>query len=50
MNFATFIVVAILVLIVFLIVRNMIRNIKTGKSLDGGCCGECSQCGGKCHH
>lgn len=46
----TVIVAAVLVLIVALIVRSMIKNVKNGKGIDGGCGGDCSRCGGHCQH
>ncbi len=44
----TIIVGAVLVIICVLIIRHMIKNVKAGKGLDGGCGGDCSKCGG-CH-
>ncbi len=44
----TFIVGAALVLGVGMIIRNMIRDKKQGKSIQ--CGGECKHCGGHCHH
>ena len=42
----TFVVGAILVIVVFLIVRSMIHDKKNGKSLQ--CGGDCKNCGGHC--
>ena len=42
----TLIVLAVLVLAVGLVLRNMIRAKKAGKSLQCGC--DCSSCGGHC--
>ncbi len=42
----TFIVLAVLVVIVCIVVRSMIRDKKNGKSIQ--CGGECSKCRG-CH-
>ena len=42
----TFIVLAVLVVIVCIVVRSMIRDKKNGKSIQ--CSGECSKCRG-CH-
>ncbi|MDE5803143.1 MAG: FeoB-associated Cys-rich membrane protein [Lachnospiraceae bacterium] len=44
----TIAVLAVLAGIVALIVRNMIRSRKSGKSLPCGC--DCGHCGGKCGH
>lgn len=44
----TCIVGAILVIIVGLIIRNMIKAKKAGKSIQCGC--DCKDCGGHCHH
>jgi hypothetical protein len=43
----TFIVLAVLVIIVCLVVRSMISDKKKGKSLQ--CGGDCKHCGGHCH-
>lgn len=43
----TWIVLAVLVLIVALIIRGMIRDKKNGKSVL--CGGDCKSCGGYCH-
>lgn len=43
----TFLVLAVLVLIVALIIRGMIRDKKAGKSVL--CGGDCKYCGGHCH-
>lgn len=40
-------VLIILVLVVALVVRNMIKDKKSGKSLQ--CGGDCKYCGGHCH-
>ena len=42
----TFVVGAILVIVVSLIVRSMIHDKKNGKSLQ--CGGDCKNCGGHC--
>ena len=42
----TFVVGAILVIVVCLIVRSMIHDKKNGKSLQ--CDGDCKNCGGHC--
>ena len=42
----TFVVGAILVIVVCLIVRSMIHDKKNGKSLQ--CGGDCKNCGGRC--
>ncbi len=47
MNVGTFIVGAILVVIVGIIIAKMIKDKKNGKSLQCGC--DCSKCGGHCH-
>jgi competence protein ComGC len=44
----TLIVLAILILIVALIIANMIKDKKKGKSLQ--CGGDCSRCHGHCPH
>lgn len=44
----TFIVLVILAGIVALVVRNMIKDKKKGKSIQ--CGGDCSHCGGHCSH
>ena len=44
---ATFLVGVVLAGIVALIVRSMIRDKKSGKSLQ--CGGDCGKCGGRCH-
>lgn len=44
----TFIVGTILVIIVGLIIRNMIKAKKAGKSIQCGC--DCNHCGGGCKH
>lgn len=43
----TFIVGAVLLIIVGLIVKSMVRDKKNGKSIQ--CGGDCGKCGG-CHH
>lgn len=43
----TIIVGAVLLLIVGLAVRSMVRDKKSGKSLQ--CGGDCKNCGGHCH-
>lgn len=43
----TFFVGAGLIVIVFLIIKSMIRDKKNGKSIQ--CGGDCSKCGGGCH-
>ena len=43
----TAVVIVILAGIVALIVRNMIRDKKNGKSIQ--CGGNCTNCGGHCH-
>ena len=43
----TIIVGAVLLLVVGLAVRSMIRDKKSGKSLQ--CGGDCKNCGGHCH-
>lgn len=43
----TFIVLILLVLIIYLVIRSMIRDKKKGKSLQ--CGGDCKHCGGHCH-
>lgn len=43
----TIIVGAILLLVVALVIRSMVRDKKSGKSLQ--CGGDCSHCGGRCH-
>ena len=43
----TVVVLIILVLVVALVVRNMIKDKKSGKSLQ--CGGDCKYCGGHCH-
>ncbi|MDD6157553.1 MAG: FeoB-associated Cys-rich membrane protein [Lachnospiraceae bacterium] len=45
---ATIIISIALIVIVAFIIRGMIRNVKNGKGLDGGCSGNCSKCG-RCH-
>lgn len=50
-NLATILVCAVLLLVVFLILRGMIRDRRAGKSLCGGSCASCpmgSACGGSC--
>ena len=47
-NIGTVLVVAVLVLIVFLIVRSMLRDKKAGRSSCGSNCAHC-QMTGKCH-
>ena len=42
----TFVVGAILVIVVCLIVRSMIHDKKNGKSMQ--CVGDCKNCGGHC--
>jgi hypothetical protein len=44
----TFIVLVVLIVIVALIIRNMVKDKKNGKSLH--CGGDCSHCKGNCHH
>ena len=44
----TVVVLAILAGVVALIVRKMIKDKKTGKSIQ--CGGDCSHCGGHCGH
>ena len=44
----TAIVLAVLIGIVFLIVKSMVRDKKNGKSLQ--CGGDCRSCGGHCGH
>lgn len=44
---ATFLVGVVLAGIVALIIRSMIRDKKSGKSLQ--CGGDCRKCGGHCH-
>lgn len=44
----TFIVAAVLVIIVAAIIMNMIKAKKNGKSVQCGC--DCSHCGGDCGH
>ncbi len=46
---ATIIISIVLLVIVYLIIRSMIRNVKNGKSIEG-CGGDCSKCGGCSHH
>ncbi len=43
----TFIVGAILTAIVAMVIRSMIRDKKSGKSLQCGC--DCKNCSGHCH-
>lgn len=43
----TFIVLAVLSVIVFMIIKGMRRDKKNGKSIQ--CGGDCSHCGGHCH-
>ncbi|MBS7339121.1 MAG: FeoB-associated Cys-rich membrane protein [Bacillota bacterium] len=43
----TLIVVVVLVIIVALIIRSMIKDKKSGKSLQCGC--DCKNCSGHCH-
>lgn len=43
----TFIIAVILLMIVALIIRSMIRDKKSGKSLQCGV--DCKHCGGHCH-
>ena len=43
----TFIVLVVLGLIVFLIIRSMVKAKKNGKSIS--CGGDCKNCGGGCH-
>jgi hypothetical protein len=43
----TFVVAAILVIVVGLVIRSMIRDKKAGKSVQ--CGGDCKHCGGHCH-
>lgn len=44
---ATVIVGGVLLLVVALIVRGMIKDKKSGKSIQ--CGGDCKHCGGHCH-
>ncbi len=44
---ATVIVGGVLLLVVALIVRSMIKDKKSGKSIQ--CGGDCKHCGGHCH-
>ncbi len=48
MSIADIIVLLIVALILILIIRFMVKNVKAGRGLDGGCGGDCSKCGG-CH-
>lgn len=43
----TAVVGIILFTIVYCIVRNMLKDVKNGKSIQCGC--DCSKCGGACH-
>ncbi len=43
----TFIVLAVLAVIVALVIRGMVRDKKNGKSIQ--CGGDCRHCGGHCH-
>ena len=43
----TFIVLVVLGLIVFLIIRSMVKEKKNGKSIS--CGSDCKNCGGGCH-
>ena len=43
----TFIVLAVLAVIVALVIRDMVRDKKNGKSIQ--CGGDCRHCGGHCH-
>ena len=43
----TLIVVVVLVIVVALIIRSMIKDKKSGKSLQCGC--DCKNCSGHCH-
>lgn len=43
----TFVVLVILAVIIVLVVRSMIRDKKSGKSIQ--CGGDCKYCGGHCH-
>ncbi|MDW2796027.1 FeoB-associated Cys-rich membrane protein [Clostridium boliviensis] len=43
----TFAVAAVVIGVVALIIRNMIRDKKNGKSIQ--CGGQCKDCGGHCH-
>ena len=52
-NWMNILLITVIVLILYFVVRSMIRNKKTGKSVCGGncaCCGVCSGCRtcGKC--
>ena len=40
-------VLAVLAGVVTLIIRNMVRDVKAGKSIQCGC--DCKHCGGHCH-
>ena len=43
----TLIVIVVLVIVVTLIIRSMIKDKKSGKSLQCGC--DCKNCSGHCH-
>ena len=43
----TFIVLAVLAVIVALVIRGVVRDKKNGKSIQ--CGGDCRHCGGHCH-
>ncbi len=43
----TLIVIVVLVIVVALIIRSMIKDKKSGKSLQCGC--DCKNCSGHCH-
>ncbi|MCR5664155.1 MAG: FeoB-associated Cys-rich membrane protein [Oscillospiraceae bacterium] len=47
-NLINIVLVAVVVLIVWLLVRGMIRDKKAGKSACGGNCAACGACGGSC--
>lgn len=46
---ATIIISVILLVIVFFIIRSMVRNVKNGRGIEG-CGGDCAKCGGCSHH
>lgn len=43
----TIIVAVILLIVIGLVIRSMVRDKRSGKSLQ--CGGDCSRCGGHCH-
>ena len=45
-NLVNIVIIAVLVLVVFLLVRGMIRDRKAGKSSCGGNCASCGMCAG----